>query len=43
MDVTVSGISMLVKPVQEEKANSPIDVTVSGISMLLKLVQPQKA
>ena len=38
MDVTLSGITMLVKLLQSLKARSPMDVTPSGITMLVKLL-----
>ena len=41
--VTQEGISMLVKPLQPEKAKSPIEVTLEGIFMLVKPLQFQKA
>ena len=40
MLVTLSGIVMDVKPVQPEKAESPMLVTLSGMVMVAKLVQP---
>ncbi len=43
MLVTPSGIVMLVRPLQSEKASSPMLVTPSGIVMLVRLVQPLKA
>ena len=39
--VTQEGISMLVKPLQPEKAKSPIDVTLEGIFMLVKPLQDE--
>jgi hypothetical protein len=43
MLVTVSGITMLVKPVQRLNALLPILVTLSGITMLVKPAQPLNA
>ena len=43
MLVTLSGIVMLVSPVQLRKAKSPMVVTLSGIVMLVKLLHPLKA
>ena len=40
MLVTLSGMVMLVKPVQFSKAEDPMLVTLSGMVMLLKLLQP---
>ena len=40
MLVTLSGIVILVKPVQPEKTESPMLVTLFGISILVKLLQP---
>ena len=39
MLVTLSGIVILVKLLQERNADSPMLVTPSGIVMLVKLVQ----
>ena len=36
MDVTLLGISMLVKPLQPEKAPPPMDVTVLGMVVFLQ-------
>ena len=41
IDVTVSGIVILVSPLQPLNAESPIDVTVSGIVILVSPLQPQ--
>ena len=41
MLVTLSGIVMLVRPVQPLNADSPMLVTLSGIVMLLRLLQPE--
>ena len=43
MLVTLSGIVMLVRPVQLSKALFPMLVTLAGIVMLVRLVQPPKA
>ena len=43
MLVTLSGMVMLVKPVQPEKAQSPMLVTLLPIVTLVNLVQPEKA
>ena len=43
MLITLSGIAMLVKPLQLENAESPMLVTLSGIVMLVKLLQAQNA
>ena len=43
MLVTLSGIIMLVKPVQPLNAKLPILATLSGISMLVNPVQPLNA
>ena len=43
MYVTEFGISMEVKPVQLEKAKSPMAVTEFGISMEVKPEHPEKA
>ena len=40
MLVTLSGIVMLVKPVQPENAPLPMLVTLSGIVILVRPVQP---
>ena len=40
MFVTLSGISILVKPVHLRNAYAPMLVTLLGISMLVKLLQP---
>ena len=40
MLVTMSGIVMLVKPLQYENAHSPMLVTLSGIVTLVKPLQP---
>ena len=40
MLVTLSGIVMLVRPLQPEKAELPMLVTLSGIVTLAKLLQP---
>ena len=39
MLVTLSGIVMLVRLVQEANAHGPMLVTLSGIVMLVRLVQ----
>jgi hypothetical protein len=39
MLLTLSGIVMLVRPVQPENAELPMLVTLSGIVMLLRPVQ----
>ena len=41
MFVTESGITMLVRAVQSEKAYSSIELTESGIVMLFKFLQQQ--
>ena len=43
MLVTLSGIVMLVSPLQPEKAELPMLVTLSGIVTLVSPVQPEKA
>ena len=43
MLVTLLGIVTEVKPLQPEKADSPILVTLLGIVTEVKLVQPEKA
>lgn len=43
MFVTSSGISMLVRPLQSEKAELPIDMTLFGILMLVRPVHSLKA
>ena len=43
MEVTLSGIVMLVRFVHERKALSPMEVTPFGIVMLERLVQSLKA
>ena len=43
MLVTLSGVVMLVKLLQPEKAESPILVTLFGIIILVNPVQPEKA
>ena len=43
IEVTLSGIVMLVKELHPEKACSPIEVTLSGIVMLVKDEQFQNA
>ena len=43
MLVTLSGIVILVKPVQHQNAQPPILVTLSGIVTLVKLVHPSNA
>ena len=43
MLVTLSGISMLVKPVHPEKAYSPILITLSGISILVSPIHLENA
>ena len=35
MDVTLLGISILIRPLQPSNAEKPIEVTLSGISMLV--------
>ena len=40
MEVTPSGIEMLVKLSQPWNASSPMEVAESGIEMLVKLSQP---
>ena len=39
MLVTLSGMVMLVREVQEEKAQSPMLVTLSGMATLVREVQ----
>ena len=41
--VTLSGITIFVKPLQPLKAYSPILVTLFGISIFVKLLQPENA
>ena len=43
MLVTLSGIVMLVSPIQSANAESPMLVTLSGIVMLVSLLQPKNA
>ena len=43
MLVTLSGIVISVKLLQEEKAPSPMLVTLSGIVISVRLLQPTKA
>jgi len=43
MDVTLSGIVMLVRLEQPENAESLMDVTPSGIVMLVRSEQPENA
>ena len=43
MLVTLSGIVMLVRPVQPRNAQAPMLVTLSGIVMLVRPVQPSNA
>ena len=43
MELTLSGIVMLVRFVHEPKALSPMEVTPFGIVMLARLVQSLKA
>ena len=43
MLVTLSGIIILVKPLQYLKAESPMLVTLSGIVTLVSPLQPEKA
>ena len=43
MLVTLSGIVMLVSPVQPENAEMPMLVTPLGISILVNPVQPENA
>jgi len=40
---TRSGIAILVRLEQPEKAPSPMLVTLSGIAILVRLEQPEKA
>ena len=40
IDVTPSGIVMLIRDEQKENDSLPIDVTLSGIVMLVREVQP---
>ena len=41
MEVTPEGIVKFVKPLQPEKAPSPMDVTPKGIAKLVKPLQPE--
>ena len=43
MVVTLSGMVMLVRLLQPEKAELPMLVTLSGMVMLVRLVQSAKA
>lgn len=43
MLVTLLGMVMLVRPVQSQKAQSPMLVTPLGMVMLTRPVQPEKA
>ena len=43
MLVTLEGISIEVKPLQPEKADSPMLVTLEGISMEVKPLHPVNA
>ena len=43
MWVTLSGIVTFVRPLQPEKAASPMLVTLLGMVMLVRLLQPKKA
>ena len=43
MDVTLSGIVMLVSPLQPENAALPMEVTLLPIVMLVSPVQPENA
>ena len=43
MEVTLSGMEMLVRLVQLRKAESPMEVTLSGMEMLVRLMQSEKA
>ena len=43
MLVTLSGIVMLVRPLQPENALVRMLVTLSGIVMLVRLLQPENA
>ena len=43
MLLTASGMTMLVRAVQPEKAEAPMLVTVSGSSMPVSAVQPENA
>ena len=43
MEITLSGIAMLVRLVQPKKVSSPMEVTPSGIVMLVRLEQFLKA
>ena len=40
MEVTLSGMVMLVRPEQDWNAPLPMEVTLSGIVMLVSLEQP---
>ena len=40
MNVTLSGIVILVKLLQSENADPPMSVTLLGIVILVKLLQP---
>ena len=43
MEVTLLGISMLVRLEQRENAFSPMEVTLLGITILVRLEQPSNA
>src|SRR5574344_2128110 len=43
MDVMLSGIVSNVRPLQPEKASSPMDVTLFGLDTDVRLLQSEKA
>ena len=43
MEVTLSGMAMLVRLGQYRNASSPMEVTLSGMVMLVRLLQPWNA
>ncbi len=43
MLVTLSGMAILVRPLQTKNAQLPMLVTLSGMVMLVRLLQPENA